>query len=170
LFPRPTTVALLQRPLWFISGRLVEADGARTDLIHRDQDNFEPALPQGSPGRDALVRAGATKLPSVQVHALDAKCGIVAPLVILRLLYAQLGVRRLLHEGGPTLFVQFPAAEAVDELFLTLSPQIAVRKRGRNSTCAYAGDRVYAGLCSSVLTQRRAKGSASVLAPLRVRL
>ena len=47
MFPRPTTVALLQRPLWFISGRLVEADGARTDLIHRDQDNFEPALPQG---------------------------------------------------------------------------------------------------------------------------
>ena len=67
-------------------------------------------------------------------------------------------------------FVQFLAAEAVDELFLTLSPQIAVRKRGRNSTCAYAGDRVYAGLCSSVLTQRQAKGSASVLALLPVRL
>jgi len=29
----------------------------------------------------------------------------------------------LLHEGGPTLFGQFLAAEAVDELFLTLSPQ-----------------------------------------------
>ena len=80
-----------------------------------------------SAGRDALVRAGATKLPSVQIHALDAKCGTVAPLAILRLLYAQLGVRRLLHEGGPTLFGQFLAAEAVDELFLTLSPQIAGR-------------------------------------------
>lgn len=37
-------------------------------------------------------------------------------------------MRRLLHEGGPTLFGQFLGAEAVDELFLTLSPQIAGRK------------------------------------------
>jgi riboflavin biosynthesis pyrimidine reductase len=37
-------------------------------------------------------------------------------------------VSRLLHEGGPTLFGRFLAAEAVDELFLTLSPQIAGRK------------------------------------------
>ena len=40
----------------------------------------------------------------------------------------QFGVRMLLHEGGPTLFGQFLAAEAVDELFMTLSPQIAGRK------------------------------------------
>lgn len=52
----------------------------------------------------------------------------MAPLAMLRLLYAQLGVRTLLHEGGPTLFGQFLGAEAVDELFLTLSPQIAGRK------------------------------------------
>jgi riboflavin biosynthesis pyrimidine reductase len=60
-----------------------------------------------SAGSDALVRAGATKLPSVQIHALDAKCGTMAPMAMLRLLYAELGVRRLLHEGGPTLFGQF---------------------------------------------------------------
>jgi riboflavin biosynthesis pyrimidine reductase len=47
---------------------------------------------------------------------------------MMRLLYGQLGVRRLLHEGGPVLFGQFLAAEAVDELFLTLSPQIAGRR------------------------------------------
>jgi riboflavin biosynthesis pyrimidine reductase len=67
-------------------------------------------------------------LPSVQIHALDAKCGTIAPMAMLRLLYAQFGVRRLLHEGGPTLFGQFLGAEVVDELFLTLSPQIAGRK------------------------------------------
>ncbi len=49
-------------------------------------------------------------------------------MAMLRLLYAELGVRRLLHEGGPTLFGQFLAVEAIDELFLTLSPQIAGRK------------------------------------------
>ena len=79
-------------------------------------------------GRDALERAGANKLSSIQIHALDAKGGTVAPTAMLRLLYAHLGVRRLLHEGGPALFGQFLAAEAVDEFFLTLSPQIAGRK------------------------------------------
>jgi riboflavin biosynthesis pyrimidine reductase len=83
-----------------------------------------------SAGRDALAGAGATKLPSVQIHALDTSHGTIAPLAILRLLYAQFGVERLLHEGGPTLFGQFLAAEAVDELFLTLSPQIAGRSSG----------------------------------------
>jgi len=89
-----------------------------------------------SAGSDVLVRAGATKLPSVQIHALDAKCGTMAPMAMLQLLYARLGVRRLLHEGGPTLFGQFLGVEAVDELFLTLSPQIA----GRN------GDAIRPGL------------------------
>jgi riboflavin biosynthesis pyrimidine reductase len=78
-------------------------------------------------GRDALARAGAAKLSSVQIHALDARDGTIAPLAILQLLSAQHGVGRLLHEGGPTLFGQLLAAEAVDELFLTLSPQIAGR-------------------------------------------
>src|SRR5579863_4691183 len=82
-----------------------------------------------SAGSDVLVKAGAMKLPSVQIHALDAKGGTIAPMAMLQLLYAQLGVRRLLHEGGPTLFGQFLGAEVIDELFLTLSPQIAGRKK-----------------------------------------
>jgi riboflavin biosynthesis pyrimidine reductase len=80
-----------------------------------------------SVGLEVLAKAGAARLPSVQIHALDAKCGTISPSAILRLLYVQLGVRRLLHEGGPTLFGQFLASETVDELFLTLSPQIAGR-------------------------------------------
>lgn len=80
-----------------------------------------------SAGRDALAKAGASTLPTVQIYALDTNGGVIAPLEILRLLYVELGVRRVLHEGGPTLFGQFMAAEAVDELFLTLSPQIAGR-------------------------------------------
>ncbi len=81
-----------------------------------------------SAGSDVLARAGATKLPSLQVHVLDAKAGAMAPMAMLQLLYTQLGVRMLLHEGGPTLFGQFMSAQVVDELFLTLSPQIAGRK------------------------------------------
>ncbi len=78
-------------------------------------------------GRDALAKAGAMQLPSIQIHTVDVEGGTISPLTMLQLLYVQHGVRRLLHEGGPTLFGQFLAAEAVDELFLTLSPQIAGR-------------------------------------------
>lgn len=81
-----------------------------------------------SAGKDELTRRGATTLGPVEVHALNSSGGNIAPLSILRLLNLQFGVRMLLHEGGPTLFGQFLAAEAVDELFLTLSPQIAGRR------------------------------------------
>jgi riboflavin biosynthesis pyrimidine reductase len=81
-----------------------------------------------SAGRDELTRRGAAALSTVEVHALDSSGGSIAPRTILDLLQSQFGVSTLLHEGGPTLFGQFLAAEAVDELFLTLSPQIAGRK------------------------------------------
>jgi riboflavin biosynthesis pyrimidine reductase len=79
-------------------------------------------------GRDELTRRGATTPGSIEIHALDSSSGSIAPLAILQLLQSQFGVRTVLHEGGPTLFGQFLAAEAIDELFLTLSPQIAGRK------------------------------------------
>ena len=78
-------------------------------------------------GRDALTTAGAAELPSVQIHALDSSSGAIDPLAMLRLLHAQYGIRSLLHEGGPFLFGEFLAEQAVDELFLTVSPQIAGR-------------------------------------------
>jgi riboflavin biosynthesis pyrimidine reductase len=82
-----------------------------------------------STGRDELTRRGAGTLDSVEVHALNSSSGTIAPLAILQLLQSQFGVKTLLHEGGPTLFGQFLAADAVDELFLTLAPQIAGRER-----------------------------------------
>jgi riboflavin biosynthesis pyrimidine reductase len=59
---------------------------------------------------------------------LNSTSGSITPQSILQLLNLQFGIRMLLHEGGPILFGQFLAAEAVDELFLTLSPQIAGRR------------------------------------------
>jgi riboflavin biosynthesis pyrimidine reductase len=82
-----------------------------------------------SAGRDELTRRGAATLDFVEVHALDSKNCTIAPQAILQLLQSQFGVKTLLHEGGHTLFGQFLAADAVDELFLTLSPQIAGRER-----------------------------------------
>jgi len=84
-------------------------------------------------GSGELTRRGAAALSSVEVRASNSKSGnsdsgSIDPPAILELLQTQFGVKTLLHEGGPTLFGQFLAAEAVDELFLTLSPQIAGRK------------------------------------------
>jgi len=84
-------------------------------------------------GSDELSRRGAAALSSVEVRALNSKSGnsnsgSIDPPAILEFLQSQFGVRTLLHEGGPALFGQFLAAGAVDELFLTLSPQIAGRK------------------------------------------
>lgn len=77
-------------------------------------------------------------------HRMDAQCtdaqgpvktrmlggGLIAPEAIARLLYEEFGVRVLLHEGGPKLLGQFVKARLVDELFLTIAPQLA----GRDST------------------------------------
>lgn len=92
-----------------------------------------------SAGRDELTRRGAATLGSVAIHALDSSGGSIAPGAILELLQSQYGVKTLLHEGGPTLFGQFLAAEAVDELFLTLSPQIAGRKGGATRPAVVQG-------------------------------
>ena len=83
-----------------------------------------------SVGRDELTRRGATNLSSVEIHAVNSINGSITPAAILQLLRSNFRVQTLLHEGGPTLFGQFLASEAVDELFLTLSPQIAGRKDG----------------------------------------
>jgi len=79
-----------------------------------------------SAGRDELVKAGITALHSVEIHALEANGHHIDARAIMQLLW-RLGVKILLHEGGPTLFGAFLADGAVNELFLTLSPQVAGR-------------------------------------------
>jgi riboflavin biosynthesis pyrimidine reductase len=87
-----------------------------------------PALIITTPaGREELAKAGANQIASVEIRAIETTGGSIDPSAILELLHSQFGIRILLHEGGPTLFGQFVAAEAVDELFMTLAPQIAGR-------------------------------------------
>ena len=76
-------------------------------------------------GSDRLAASGARSLVSTEVRPLEGP--IVAPADILELLRAEFGVSLLLHEGGPTLFGRFVAYGCVDELFLTLAPQLAGR-------------------------------------------
>jgi riboflavin biosynthesis pyrimidine reductase len=53
--------------------------------------------------------------------------GTTTPGAVLDILAQEFGVQLLLHEGGATVFGKFLAARAIDELFLTLAPQIAGR-------------------------------------------
>lgn len=87
--------------------------------------------------RGAETLARETLPPGVEVRALPEQPvagvadspggGGVAPGALLELLGREYGVRVALHEGGPKLFGAFLAAGSVDELFLTLAPQLAGR-------------------------------------------
>jgi riboflavin biosynthesis pyrimidine reductase len=78
-------------------------------------------------GRDLLAASGAGSLVSTEVRPLEGP--ILAPASILELLRADFGVSLLLHEGGPTLFGRFAVEGCVDELFLTIAPQVAGRNQ-----------------------------------------
>jgi len=76
-------------------------------------------------GSDLLAASGVGSLISTEVRTFEGP--IVAPASILELLRAEFGVSLLLHKGGPTLFGRFVANGCVDELFLTIAPQVAGR-------------------------------------------
>ncbi len=78
-------------------------------------------------GKQQLTQSGSEALASVEVKALSAAAGRISPSEILPLLRQEYGVDLLLHEAGPTLFGQFLADGFIDELFLTMAPQIAGR-------------------------------------------
>jgi riboflavin biosynthesis pyrimidine reductase len=75
--------------------------------------------------QDACNRAAC----SVLIRAVGDSMRI-APAAIIHLLHREFGIRLLLHEGGPALLGQFVKELLIDELFLTIAPQIA----GRDST------------------------------------
>jgi riboflavin biosynthesis pyrimidine reductase len=78
-------------------------------------------------GKQRLSQSGSEALASVEVKALPTTENRISPLAILQLLRQEAGVMLLLHEAGPTLFGEFLAGGFMDELFLTLAPQIAGR-------------------------------------------
>jgi riboflavin biosynthesis pyrimidine reductase len=76
-------------------------------------------------GQAHLLRQGGPPLsPTTEVRVLPGQ-GALGPHDIASTLYGEYGVNLLLHEGGPTFFSAFLTARLVDELFLTVAPQIA---------------------------------------------
>jgi riboflavin biosynthesis pyrimidine reductase len=78
-------------------------------------------------GKQKLLQSGSEALASVEVKALSAAETRISPSAILTFLRKEAGVELLLHEAGPTLFGEFLAGGFMDELFLTVAPQVAGR-------------------------------------------
>jgi riboflavin biosynthesis pyrimidine reductase len=78
-------------------------------------------------GKQRLSQSGSEALVSVEVKALPTAEKGISPSAILTLLRQEAGVELLLNEAGPTLFGEFLAGGFMDELFLTMAPQIAGR-------------------------------------------
>ena len=91
------------------------------------------------PGKRQLASIGVKALGSTEVRALDDTGGLIDPSAILALLGDEFGARIVLHEGGATLFGQFMAHGLVDEVFLTLAPQVAGRATERPRPAMVAG-------------------------------
>lgn len=69
-------------------------------------------------------RYGATLPATVRVLPGEV---MIDPSDMVALLHREYGVKLLLHEGGPTLFSSFLKQSLLDEIFLTLSPQVVGR-------------------------------------------
>jgi len=70
------------------------------------------------------------RLRVTQVRAMT-EAGPVPPTAVIEVLQREFGVELLLHEGGPRLLGSFLAAGCLDELFLTVAPQVAGREAMR---------------------------------------
>jgi riboflavin biosynthesis pyrimidine reductase len=81
-------------------------------------------------GKRRLSQSGSEVLASVEVEVLSKGAKRISPFAILQFLKREAGVELLLHEAGPTLFGEFLAGGFMDELFLTVAPQIAGRVAG----------------------------------------
>ncbi|MBI2984181.1 MAG: dihydrofolate reductase family protein [Candidatus Kerfeldbacteria bacterium] len=79
-------------------------------------------------GQQRLIRDHGQGVSATQVRVAGDEA-LLQPHDILNALHSEFGVQLLLHEGGPTLFGQFLKERLIDELFLTIAPQIVGRSR-----------------------------------------
>ena len=100
-----------------------------------------------TPGQTTLIvttEAGERRLhrdaisPSLHVVGLDTT-GAIAPAAILATIDRITGPGMVLLEGGPNLLGDFVADRCLDELFLTLAPQLAGREIGVDRPGLVAG-------------------------------
>ncbi len=94
--------------------------------LFRHEEIRSPVLTTQQGAARLHQRYGAT-LPAT-VHVLPGDAAL-DPSDMVALLHDEYGVKLLLHEGGPMLFSSFLRQSLLDELFLTMAPQIVGRSR-----------------------------------------
>ena len=96
-----------------------------------------PVFTDGGPVIIATTYSGAARVGPTPPHVRVREVGTDTSLRsadLVRLAVAESGGERILTEGGPSLFGSFLKERAVDELFLTIAPQIAGRSHDARRT------------------------------------
>jgi riboflavin biosynthesis pyrimidine reductase len=117
-----------------------------------------PVFTDGGPVVIATTSSGAARVgrtpPHVQVRELGQDGGLRSADLV-RLAVEESGGTRILTEGGPNLFGSFLKERTIDELFLTIAPQIAgrspdARRTGLVEAAAFLPDDAPRATLSSV--------------------
>ena len=97
-----------------------------------DIDLRAPVFSTGDAVVIITTRAGAARLSSAPRHVRVIAAGDARPSAtdIVRIVRDETHADLILTEGGPTLLAEFVRSLALDELFLTIAPQLAGRSEG----------------------------------------
>jgi len=121
---------VLRKPLYPISVIVSGSGSVDLELATFRTPEVRAVIVTTEAGLKSLRSKGVEDLSSTQVRVIPARETMLPAPAILDLLWRELGVRLLLHEGGPGLFGSFVAEGLVDEFFLTIAPQLAGRTVG----------------------------------------
>jgi len=124
-------------------------DGLKALIITTDEGAARLAQDHGQALSVTTVRSTGEK-------------GATSPRSVLKILAKEFGVRLLLHEGGPTIFGEFLSAGMIDELFLTLAPQLAGRGKDAPRP-SLAGERLFLPETAPWMTLRSIKKASDHL-------
>ncbi len=91
-------------------------------------DGLRAVILTSSSGREHLLNTYGDDLGSTEIRAVGDEVRLL-PEAMLRVLFEEYNIRLLLNEGGPTLFGEFLRVRLVDNLFLTLAPQLVGTSR-----------------------------------------
>jgi riboflavin biosynthesis pyrimidine reductase len=111
--PLPLNVIVTETGRVDLEEPTFHTDGLPAAIITTDAGAARLAAHHGDMSPIAVRTTGDARSPS--------------PAAVLKILADEFAVRLLLHEGGPLVFGQSLAANLIDELFLTVAPQIAGR-------------------------------------------
>jgi riboflavin biosynthesis pyrimidine reductase len=111
--PHPLTIIVSGRGTVDLNGTLFK------------QSDVQAVVFTTKTGKERIRNTYGATLPC-DIQVLPGDSMLVAGDMV-RLLYDAYGVKLLLHEGGPRLFASFLGEHLIDELFLTVAPQIVGR-------------------------------------------